>query len=98
MAFVCAKQWTAAVEQNVRDFYATLSEKEQRRFAAVLARQVGYGGVQSLAKVLGCLRRTVKRGLVELDGLPHDPAVGQVRRPGAGRKKQCCLTRPLHTI
>lgn len=96
MAFVFTKAWDAAVEKNLRDFYDTLSEKEQRRFAAVQARQLGYGGVKYIAKVLGCSRRTIERGLAELEKLPHDPAAGQVRRPGAGRKKKSCPTRPLN--
>jgi len=87
MAVGFTKPWNAAVEKNVRDFYETLSEKDRRRFAAVQARQLGSGGVRSMAEVLGCSRRTIERGLAELDELPHDPAVGQVRRPGAGRKK-----------
>src|SRR5262249_34807817 len=87
MAVGWTKPWGAAVEKNVRDFYETLSEKDRRRFAAVPARQLGYGGVRAMAEVLGCSRRTIERGLAELDELPHDPAVGQVRRPGAGRKK-----------
>jgi hypothetical protein len=98
MAFVFTRAWDAAVEKHMRDFYATLSEKEQRRFAAVQARQLGYGGVKYIAKVLGCSRRTIERGLAELDELPHDPAAGQVRRPGAGRKKKCCPTRLLNRI
>ena len=96
MAFIFTKAWDATIAKNVRDFYDTLSEKEQRRFAAVQARQLGYGGVKYIAKVLGCSRRTIERGLAELDALPHDPAVGQVRRPGAGRKKKSCPTRPLN--
>lgn len=87
MAVGLTKPWGAAVEKNVRDFYETLSEKDRRRFAAVPARQVGYGGVRAMAEVLGGSRRTIERGLAELDELPHDPAVGQVRRSGAGRKK-----------
>jgi len=87
MTCVFMKEWDAAVEKNLRDFYDTLSEKDRRRFAAVQARQLGHGGVTYLAKVLGCSRRTIKRGRAELDPLPHDPAAGQVRRPGAGRKK-----------
>ena len=98
MAFIFTKAWDAAIAKNVRDFYDTLSEKEQRRFAAVQARQLGYGGVKYIAKVLGCSRRTIERGLAELDELPHDPAVGQVRRPGAGRKKKSCPARPLNKI
>jgi hypothetical protein len=87
MAVGWTKPWGAAVEKNVRDFYETLSEKDRRRFAAVQARQLGYGGVRAMAEVLGCSRRTIARGLAELDELPHDPAVGQVRCRGAGRKK-----------
>jgi hypothetical protein len=98
MAFFFTKAWDAAVEQNVRDFYDTLSEKERRRFAAVQARQLGHGGVKYMAELLGCSRRTIERGLAELDELPHDPAAGQVRRPGAGRKKKSCPTRQLNRI
>ncbi len=98
MAIGLTKPWGAAVEKNVRDFYETLSEKDRRRFAAVQARQLGYGGVRSMAEVLGCSRRTIERGLAELDELPHDPAVGQVRRPGAGRKKKSSPTRPWNSI
>ena len=90
MAFEFDNQLDAATEQNMRDFFATLSEKEQRRFAAIEARQLGYGGVKYVAEVLGCSRRTIERGLAELDDLPNDPAAGRVRRPGAGRKKRLC--------
>jgi len=98
MAFVFTKAWDAAVEKNVRDFYDTLSEKDQRRFAAVQARQLGYGSVQYIATVVGCSRRTIERGLAELDELPHDPAARRVRRPGAGRKKNSCPTRLWNRI
>jgi len=98
MAVGLTKPWGAVVEKHVRDFDETLSEKDRRRFAAVQARQLGYGGVRAIAEVLGCSRRTIERGLAELDELPHDPAVGQVRRPGAGRKKKSCPARPLNKI
>lgn len=88
MAFEFDNQLDAATEQNLRDFCSTLSEKDRRRFAAIEARQLGYGGVKYVAEVLGCSQRTIERGLAELDDLPNDPAAGQVRRPGAGRKKR----------
>ena len=87
MAFVFDNQFDAATERNMRDFFATLSEKDRRRFAAIEARQLGYGGVTYVAETLNCSRRTSERGLAELDDLTNDPAAGQVRRPGAGRKK-----------
>ena len=78
----------AGVEQHMRDFSSTLSEKDRRRFAAIEARQFGPGGITYVAAVLGCSRRTIRRGLDELDQLSNDPAAGRIRRPGAGRKKR----------
>jgi len=95
MAVAYTKPWDVAIEKNVRDFYQTLSEKDRRRFAAVQARQVGSGGVRYMAEVVRCSRRTIERGLAELDTLPHDPAAGQIRRPGAGRKKK---SGPVHAL
>jgi hypothetical protein len=75
-------------EQQLKGFYDTLSEKDRRRLAAIQARQLGHGGIQYVAGLLGCSRRTISRGLDELNLLPEDPAAGRVRRPGAGRKKR----------
>ena len=50
--------------------------------------QLGHGGIAFIAELLGCSIRTIRRGMDELDQLPHDPAAGRVRRPGAGRKKR----------
>jgi hypothetical protein len=98
MAFVFAKRLDAAVEKNMQDFYGTLSEKERRRFAAIQSRQLGYGGVKYIAEILACSRRTIERGLAELDDLSNDPVAGRVRRPGAGRKKSSCPTHHLNRI
>jgi hypothetical protein len=95
MAVAYTKPWDTAIEKNIRDFYHTLSEKDRRRFAAVQARQLGYGGVRYMAEVVGCSRRTIERGFSELDALPHDSAAGRVRRPGAGRKKK---SYPAHSL
>lgn len=95
MGCVFTPVWDTAVEKTVRDFYDTLSEKDQRRFAAVQARQLGHGGVKYMAEVVGCSRRTIERGLAELEVLPQDPAAGRIRRPGAGRKKKVEPDSPL---
>ena len=78
----------SAIEQRLRDFAQTLSEKDFRRFAAIEAVQRGYGAIVYIAGVLGCSTKTIERGIKELDQLPDDPAAGRVRRPGAGRKKR----------
>lgn len=91
MARMTRERFDEATEQDMRNFFATLSEKDQRRYAAIQARQLGFGGIQYVAEVLGCSTRTISRGMDELSELPNDPAAGRVRRPGAGRKKRLFL-------
>lgn len=75
------------LEERMRGFYQTLSEKDRRRYAALEARRLGRGGIRYVAEVLGCSRRTIERAASEVAHLPYDPAVGRVRYRGAGRKK-----------
>ena len=88
MAFVFQQRYEPHVEERIRAFGQTLSEKDRRRFAALEAARLGHGGIEYVAEVLGCSTRTIERGADELDQLPNDPAAGRVRRPGAGRKKR----------
>ena len=87
MGFEFRNQLEPALEENLRNFYVTLSEKDRRRFAALQAQQLGHGSMEYLAAVLGCSRRTIERGKQELPQLPHDAAAGRVRKVGGGRKK-----------
>ena len=88
MAFMFRKRYEPQAEEQTRAFFKTLSERDQRRFAALEARRLGHGAVEYVAEILGCSTRTIGRGLGELDQLPDDPAAGRVRRPGGGRKKE----------
>ena len=93
MAFVFRGRYEPHVEEQMRFFWQTLSEKDRRRFGALEAARLGRGGIEYVANVLGCSKRTIERGLTELDELPHDPAAGRVRRPGGGRKKESSPSR-----
>ena len=88
MAFVFQERYEPHVEEQMRAFWQTLSERDRRRFAALEAVRLGHGGTEYIAEVLGCSTRTIERGGDELGQLPNDPAAGRVRRPGAGRKKR----------
>jgi hypothetical protein len=98
MAFVFRKQYEPEAQEQARAFFQTLSERDQRRFAAVEAKRLGRGGIEYIAGVLGCSTRTIGRGLDELDQLPDDPAAGRVRRPGGGRKKKSRPSRNSNVI
>ena len=88
MAFVFSERYEPEVEARMRGLFESLSEKDGRRYAAVEADKLGFGGITYIAEVLGCSRRTIEHGLAELDDLPNDPVKGRIRRPGAGRKKR----------
>jgi hypothetical protein len=87
MAFYFQKTYSPEIEQLLRQYYQSLSEKDRRRFAALEAIKLGHGGTRYLAKVLGCDPQTVRDGMRELKQLPDDPAGRRVRKPGGGRKK-----------
>jgi transposase len=71
---------------------STLTERGRRLWAAAEARSLGRGGIKQVADVTGLSRRTVERGIQELQApvtrgqKPALPAQAS-RRPGAGRKR-----------
>lgn len=75
------------IEQVMKKYYATLSERDQRRYAAVEALKLDLGGKSYIAKVLGCSEKTVHNGIEELAQLPDEPKYeSAIRKPGGGRK------------
>ncbi len=80
------KPYTNEVEQLMKEFFNSLSEKDKRRYAAVEAQKLGRAGITYISKLLECSRSTIHAGLKELGVLPeikHDP---RIRRKGGGRK------------
>lgn len=76
------------IERVMKKYYATLSEKDQRRYAAVEALKLGQGGQVYIARILGCSERTVHNGLAELAELPEEPEYdAAIRKSGGGRKR-----------
>lgn len=50
------------IEETMRRFYNSLSEKDRRRYAGIEALKFGHGGRSYIARVLGCSRQTVSKG------------------------------------
>jgi hypothetical protein len=98
MAFVFQERYEPHIEERMRAFWQTLSERDRRRFAALEVARLGHGGAEYIAEVLECSTRTIERGADELGQLPTDPAAGRVRRPGAGRKKRSSRSRNSNRI
>ena len=62
-----------------------LNEMTRRRWAAVEAEEIGYGGIAAVAKATGLTPRTIRHGIKELNGAEAVDTNKQ-RKAGGGRK------------
>jgi hypothetical protein len=71
------------VERLMRRLFGSLKESDRRRYAAIEAAKLGHGGTEYIATVLGCDPKTIRLGLVELEG-EAELETGRIRKKGAG--------------
>jgi hypothetical protein len=69
------------VERMMKRLFSSLNERDRRRYAAIEAAKLGHGGIESIANVLGCDPKTIRAGLVELQG-QDDLNTGRTRKKG----------------
>jgi hypothetical protein len=72
----------AREHQAINRVILSLDEKARRRFAGLMALQLGRGGVQRVHEITGLSRVTVRAGREEIKRM--DRTAG-IRRAGAGR-------------
>jgi hypothetical protein len=79
--------YSPEVETQMQRFYSSLSEKDRRRYAAVEALKLGWGGKTYISELLGCDDEAMHRGSQELN---DDQALAhrKIRQPGGGRKRK----------
>jgi hypothetical protein len=65
--------YTPDIEMKMKRLFATLSEKDRRRYAAIEAAKLASGGIDAISSLFGLDAKTVRKGLTELE-LPDDPA------------------------
>ena len=73
------------IELKMQRLFATLSEKDRRRYAGIEAAKLGHGGIEYISKLLDIDPKTVRRGMAELEQ-DGDPVPDRVRKEGGGRK------------
>jgi len=69
----------------MRDYFESLNEKDRRRYAGLEASKLGHGGVSYISEILGCDRKTVRKGLDEILAPPELDA-GRIRKKGGPEK------------
>ena len=78
-------QYDRSIERKMILVSTFYSEKDRRLYAATEALKLGYGGISYISRVLGCDRKTILRGLLELNN-PELINKDRIRRTGGGRK------------
>jgi hypothetical protein len=73
--------YSPETEQRMKTLYQSLNERDRRRYAAIEADKLGYGGQAYISQLLGCDHKTLQRGLDELDNPPNLPS-GCIRKKG----------------
>lgn len=74
--------YPAAVEQAMLVTYASLNERQRRLYAATEALKLGHGGIAYIARLFDCHRKTVQRGLAELQNGDANVPPQQARKKG----------------
>jgi len=79
-------KYSQEVEEQMKSFYETLSEKEKRRYAALEAGKLGHGGQKYICTLLGCSPTTLRVGREEI---MHGSAIpkGHIRKSGGGTSR-----------
>jgi transposase len=63
-----------------------LNERQWRLYVATEARKIGVGGISQVARAAGVTRKTIRKGIQELEaGACYQPGE-RLRKPGGGRK------------
>jgi hypothetical protein len=79
--------YTKQVENLIKNTYLQLSEKDRRRYAAIEALKLPRGGIAYIARLVGCSRNTIKKGMGELSSpLSRWNTKNRIRKKGGGRK------------
>jgi hypothetical protein len=68
-------------EERMRVFFDSLNEKDRRRYAGLEASKLGHGGISYISEVLRCDRKTVSRGIDEIED-PPDLEPERIRKKG----------------
>ena len=79
------KAYGDEIEVQMQRYYASLSEKDRRRYAAIESIKLGHGGGAYIRRLFGCHHETLQQGIRDLQD-ESIVAEGSIRQSGGGRK------------
>ena len=74
-------------QDQYKVMHGLLNERQWRLYVATEAKRRGTGGISRVAREAGVTRKTIRKGMLELEaGALYEPG-GRIRRKGGGRKR-----------
>lgn len=81
--------YSKELETEMLKFYDSLSERDRRRYAAIEAKKLGYGGIKYISELFGCNRNTITEGKSELENTAVEKFNESGIRVRGGGRKSC---------
>ena len=76
-------EYSTPLEHAMQLIFDSLDERTRRLYAAVEAQKLGRGGIAYISHLLRLDRKTIRRGLQELQHATEQFPPGQARKKGA---------------
>ena len=54
------------MEESMKGFYGSLNEKDRRKYAAIEAMKLEYGGIEYISRILSIDSKTIRQGISEI--------------------------------
>src|SRR6266516_608236 len=82
-------------QDQYKVMHGVLNERQWRLYEATEAKRRGTGGISQVAREAGVTRKTIRKGMQELEaGELYEPG-GRIRRKGGGRKQSTAKDKTL---
>ncbi len=75
------------LHHQINLFLSRLDEQQSRWYVALEAKRIGHGGIKLLSEITGMDKKTISRGLEEIDKDLSIRPVDRIRQEGGGRKQ-----------
>ena len=91
------QKYDVKIERSMTLLFDLLNEKERRLYAAVEAKKLGRGGIEYICLLFGCDKKTVLKGIAELES-PDSIEEQQIRKGGGGRKRCIDTIKDINSV
>lgn len=83
--------YSSEIETRMVGFFASLGERDRRRYAALEVAKLGHGGIAYISQLFGCDAKTIQLGQSELENPPTTEDLKRQRKKTAAARRRKLL-------